>query len=70
MKNHKSKFSIVLGNSYDTARRLLLTGTPLQNDLGELWALLNFILPNIFSSCEEFKKWFDKPLQKMSVGGA
>jgi SWI/SNF-related matrix-associated actin-dependent regulator of chromatin subfamily A member 5 len=30
--------------------RLLITGTPLQNNLHELWALLNFILPDVFSS--------------------
>lgn len=47
----------------------MLTGTPLQNDLGELWALLNFILPKIFSSCDEFKKWFDQPLSKMHNSG-
>ena len=34
--------------SYDAANRLLLTGTPLQNNLAELWSLLNFILPDIF----------------------
>jgi SNF2 family DNA or RNA helicase len=67
MKNSKSKFAQVLGSSYDSVHRLLLTGTPLQNDLGELWALLNFILPKIFSSCDEFKNWFEKPLQKVSV---
>eukprot|EP01098_Paradermamoeba_levis_P008869 TRINITY_DN3660_c0_g1_i3.p1 TRINITY_DN3660_c0_g1~~TRINITY_DN3660_c0_g1_i3.p1 ORF type:complete len:443 (+),score=87.33 TRINITY_DN3660_c0_g1_i3:550-1878(+) len=39
--------------------RLLLTGTPLQNNLGELWALLNFILPDIFDSLDNFKSWFD-----------
>ena len=32
--------------------RLLLTGTPLQNNLHELWALLNFLLPDVFSSAE------------------
>jgi SNF2 family DNA or RNA helicase len=41
-----------------------LTGTPLQNNLSELWALLNFLLPKIFSSCEDFQKWFDKALSK------
>ena len=34
--------------SYDAANRLLLTGTPLQNNLAELWSLLNFLLPDIF----------------------
>ncbi|KAK9678261.1 hypothetical protein RND81_11G199700 [Saponaria officinalis] len=39
--------------------KLLLTGTPLQNNLAELWSLLNFILPDIFSSHKEFESWFD-----------
>ncbi|KAJ8493038.1 hypothetical protein OPV22_014759 [Ensete ventricosum] len=39
--------------------KLLLTGTPLQNNLAELWSLLNFILPDIFTSNEEFESWFD-----------
>lgn len=37
--------------------KLLLTGTPLQNNLAELWSLLNFILPDIFASLEEFESW-------------
>jgi SNF2 family DNA or RNA helicase len=37
---------------------LLITGTPLQNNLHELWALLNFIMPDVFGSDEEFDKWF------------
>lgn len=59
MKNTKSKFAQTLGQQYISAHRVLLTGTPLQNNLAELWALLNFLLPSIFSSCDEFKKWFD-----------
>ncbi|ODV58803.1 DEAD/DEAH box helicase ASCRUDRAFT_77545 [Ascoidea rubescens DSM 1968] len=42
-----------------TENRLLLTGTPLQNNLNELWSLLNFILPNIFHDLELFQQWFD-----------
>ena len=34
-------------------------GTPLQNNLGELWSLLNFILPEIFEALERFQSWFD-----------
>lgn len=41
------------------ANKLLLTGTPLQNNLAELWSLLNFILPDIFSSHQEFESWYD-----------
>lgn len=39
--------------------RLLLTGTPLQNNLHELWSLLNFLLPELFSSSQDFDEWFD-----------
>lgn len=37
---------------------MLLTGTPLQNNLKELWALLNFLMPKLFDSAEEFKELF------------
>ncbi|XP_063683176.1 lymphocyte-specific helicase-like [Bolinopsis microptera] len=39
--------------------RLLLTGTPLQNNLSELWSLLNFILPSVFDDLNAFQMWFD-----------
>jgi SWI/SNF-related matrix-associated actin-dependent regulator of chromatin subfamily A member 5 len=35
------------------------TGTPLQNNLHELWALLNFLLPEVFGSAGQFEEWFD-----------
>ncbi|KAL6532322.1 putative ATP-dependent DNA helicase chr12 [Orobanche gracilis] len=47
--------------SYRIRRRLLLTGTPIQNSLQELWSLLNFLLPNIFNSVENFEEWFNAP---------
>lgn len=43
--------------------RLLLTGTPLQNKLSELWALLHFIMPQIFDSHAEFADWFSKDIE-------
>jgi len=36
-----------------------LTGTPLQNNLHELWSLLNFLLPEIFASSSDFDEWFN-----------
>jgi len=41
--------------------RLLLTGTPLQNSLNELWALLHYLLPDLFTNMMDFKAWFAKP---------
>ncbi|KAH8047787.1 hypothetical protein JL721_12096 [Aureococcus anophagefferens] len=66
MKNANSKFAQTLGNLYSAKRRLLLTGTPLQNSLPELWALLNFLLPSIFSSVDTFEGWFNKPFSQFS----
>ncbi|TPX66244.1 hypothetical protein SpCBS45565_g04602 [Spizellomyces sp. 'palustris'] len=64
MKNTQSKLSITLMQYYSTRYRLILTGTPLQNNLPELWALLNFILPKIFNSVETFDDWFNHPFSK------
>jgi len=64
MKNSKSKFALTLGQEYNSENRLLLTGTPLQNNLGELWSLLNFLLPKVFNSCDEFEKWFSLAVSK------
>jgi len=67
MKNAASKLSAAL-LQYDATHRILLTGTPLQNQLGELWALLNFLLPKIFSSADTFEAWFSKPLTEAGGG--
>lgn len=61
MKNAQSKLSLTLNNYYHTDYRLILTGTPLQNNLPELWALLNFVLPKIFNSVKSFDEWFNTP---------
>ncbi|KAF1773118.1 ISWI family [Phytophthora cactorum] len=58
IKNESSQFSTVV-RMLDTEHRLLLTGTPLQNNLHELWALLNFLLPDVFASSQEFDDWFN-----------
>lgn len=43
----------------NVTNRLLITGTPLQNNLNELWSLLNFILPDIFHDLQLFQQWFN-----------
>jgi len=58
IKNEESKLSLIV-REIKTANRLLLTGTPLQNNLHELWALLNFLLPDVFTSSDDFDEWFN-----------
>ena len=58
IKNEESIISRSL-RKLDSRYRLLLTGTPLQNNLHELWSLLNFLLPEIFSSADAFDEMFD-----------
>lgn len=61
MKNAGSKLSSTISQYYHSRYRIILTGTPLQNNLPELWALLNFVLPNIFKSVKSFEEWFNTP---------
>ena len=61
MKNSQCKLTTILSKAYKSKHRLLLTGTPLQNSIPELWSLLNFILPTIFNSVENFENWFSAP---------
>ncbi|KAH7669570.1 DNA helicase protein [Dioscorea alata] len=64
----KDRESVLARNldRYRCQRRLLLTGTPLQNDLKELWSLLNLLLPEVFDNHKTFHDWFSKPLCKVA----
>ncbi|CAH1801795.1 unnamed protein product, partial [Owenia fusiformis] len=67
IKNFKSQRWQMLLN-FSSQRRLLLTGTPLQNSLMELWSLMHFLMPHVFASHREFKEWFSNPLSSMVEG--
>ncbi len=67
MKNSNSKLTTTLTQFYMSKHRLLLTGTPLQNNLPELWTLLNFLLPHIFKSVKSFEEWFNAPFANVNI---
>jgi len=56
IKNVNSiRYQNLLKLAFRAQYRLMLTGTPLQNNVNELWALLNFLMPNIFGVTKDFK---------------
>lgn len=73
IKNFRSTRWRALLN-FNTENRLLLTGTPLQNNLMELWSLLYFLMPSSkvnqampegFANLEDFQTWFGRPVDKI-----
>ncbi|KAK9820162.1 hypothetical protein WJX72_006943 [[Myrmecia] bisecta] len=66
LKNADCKLNAELKH-YRTDCRLLLTGTPLQNKLEELWALLNFLMPTLFDSSDDFQQWFGSPERTLGL---
>uniref|UniRef100_A0A1E1X3Q5 Putative chromatin remodeling complex wstf-iswi small subunit n=1 Tax=Amblyomma aureolatum TaxID=187763 RepID=A0A1E1X3Q5_9ACAR len=69
IKNFKSQRWQMLLN-FQSSRRLLLTGTPLQNSLMELWSLMHFLMPSVFQSHREFREWFANPVTGMIEGSS
>ena len=75
IKNFQSlRWKTLLG--FNTRARLLLTGTPLQNNLTELWSLLYFLMPTEaasgmggFADLKEFSDWFKKPVDQILEHG-
>ncbi|KAL2864882.1 putative SNF2 family helicase/ATPase (Swr1) [Aspergillus lucknowensis] len=63
--------------TFRTRARLLLTGTPLQNNLTELWSLLFFLMPTDgegtgidgFADLKEFSEWFRRPVEQILEHG-
>ncbi|PNS19125.1 ISWI chromatin-remodeling complex ATPase ISW2 [Sphaceloma murrayae] len=58
IKNEESSLAQII-RVFNSRNRLLITGTPLQNNLHELWALLNFLLPDVFGDSSAFDQWFN-----------
>jgi DNA repair and recombination RAD54-like protein len=61
LKNKESLTWTAL-NSLNVTRRVILSGTPIQNDLSEYFALLHFANPNLLGSQAEFRKRFELPI--------
>ncbi|HNE91539.1 MAG TPA: DEAD/DEAH box helicase, partial [Agitococcus sp.] len=63
IKNPRAKAAQVV-RQLDAKHRLCLTGTPMENHLGELWSLFYFLMPGFLSSQELFNKNYRHPIEK------
>ncbi|MEQ8663453.1 MAG: DEAD/DEAH box helicase [Gammaproteobacteria bacterium] len=63
IKNPRAKAAQVV-RAIDARHRLCLTGTPLENHLGELWALFDFLMPGFLGSAEGFRRHYRQPVEQ------
>lgn len=63
IKNQKTKTTQVV-QKIKAKHRLCLTGTPLENHLGELWSLFNVLMPGFLGSNRQFRQLFQYPIEK------
>ncbi|MDH5258889.1 MAG: DEAD/DEAH box helicase, partial [Gammaproteobacteria bacterium] len=64
IKNPKAKATKV-ACQLKTKHRLCLTGTPLENHLGELWSIFNFLMPGLLGDEKQFRQVFRTPIEKL-----
>ncbi|CAL1385281.1 unnamed protein product [Linum trigynum] len=67
LKNPSSVLYGVLSDRFLLPRRLLMTGTPIQNNLTELWSLMHFCMPSVFGTLEQFLSTFEEATHSMTV---
>lgn len=63
IKNARTKTTQII-QQLQAQHRLCLTGTPLENHLGELWSLFNFLMPGLLGDAKQFRQWFRTPIEK------
>jgi SNF2 family DNA or RNA helicase len=63
IKNHRTQYA-QLACALKARHRLCLTGTPMENHLGELWSLFNFLLPGFLGDDKRFRNLFRTPIEK------
>lgn len=64
IKNHRAKSTLIISQLH-AEHRLCLTGTPMENHLGELWSLFNFLVPGFLGDVKSFRRQFKNPIEKL-----
>lgn len=63
IKNARTKTTQIVQQLHGS-HRLCLTGTPLENHLGELWSLFHFLMPGLLGDARQFRQFFRLPIEK------
>jgi SNF2 family DNA or RNA helicase len=63
IKNARTKTTQII-QQLKAVHRLCLTGTPLENHLGELWSLFHFLMPGLLGDAKQFRQFFRLPIEK------
>lgn len=63
IKNARAKTTQII-QQIKASHRLCLSGTPLENHLGELWSLFHFLMPGLLGDDKQFRHFFKKPIEK------
>ncbi len=63
IKNPKSQTAQVV-YALQASYRLCLTGTPMENHLGELWSMFHFLMPGFLGNLEQFNRLFRYPIER------
>ncbi|MEA3330758.1 MAG: DEAD/DEAH box helicase [Campylobacterota bacterium] len=63
IKNHKTKMAVAL-KTFKSQHRLALSGTPIENHLGELWSIFSFLMPGFLDTMSFFKNYYQTPIEK------
>ncbi|MBA3536201.1 MAG: DEAD/DEAH box helicase family protein [Tatlockia sp.] len=65
IKNARTKTTQII-QQIPAAHRLCLSGTPLENHLGELWSLFHFLMPGLLGDAKQFRQFFRSPIEKFN----
>ncbi|CZK08139.1 DEAD/DEAH box helicase [Legionella pneumophila serogroup 1] len=68
IKNARTKTTQII-QQLKASHRLCLTGTPLENNLSELWSLFHFLMPGLLGDAKQFRLWFRTPIEKYADMG-
>ena len=65
IKNAPTKTTQII-QQIQAIHRLCLSGTPLENHLGELWSLFHFLMPGLLGDSKQFRQFFKTPIEKLN----